>query len=93
MNSKVTLDITLGGETRSIEFTIASRGDLAVSLPVFAARIGNGMKAHRAAGNAWLRNGEWVFTTSTDVLNRPARITHWIEEIAFNKSNHAGSKI
>lgn len=91
-NITITLEITLNGETRTVEF-MQGRDDLASSLPVFAARIGNGVKSHRVCGLAWKRNGEWAFSTATYVLNREARITQWADTVGHTKSNHVGSKI
>ena len=93
MATEIALSITLGGETRSINFKVVRENDLALSLPVFAARIGNGVKAHRVQGEAWFRNGQWVFTTATMVLNRNARITGWVDSVTCNKSDHVGSRI
>jgi len=87
----ITLQITLGNETRIIDFK--DHGGMAWSASVFAACIGNGSKFHLSRGRAYKSNGEWVFENEGFALNKRARIVKFADQVEFAKSQHAGSKI
>ena len=87
----INLEITLGNETRIIEFKGAD--DMAWSAPVFAAIIGNGSKFHRSQGIAYKNNGTWSFENRGFALNKRARVVKFADQVEFAKSQHGGSKI
>jgi hypothetical protein len=88
----INLEITIGNETRTIEFKCV-RDDMAWSADVFAARIGNGAKFHRSKGMAFNYKGVWTFEHDGFALNKRAKIVKFADQVEFAKSQHGGSKI
>lgn len=93
----IALEITLGRETRTVEFKVYRRETgqhMAINDRDFFGRIGMGEKSHACSGTAWLTNGKWEFTTSTRALNRQAYIIGFRDNAHESfKSQHKGSQI
>lgn len=94
----ITLDITINGETRSVEFDTMNNGNLrhANSREVFGCKRGHGTKVHRTNGTIWYEDGEWVFDFNSGyALNKGGcRIVAWADQVTEgSKSQHVGTKI
>lgn len=89
------LTVTLGGETREVEFKTFPGGSnptLAMSRPIGAARVGRGVKAHRVMLLAWRKDtaSPFLFKGQCDnVLNRQAALIGWADKF---EGTSAGSK-
>lgn len=94
-NTTIQIPVTLQGETREVTFTVLGEsGHMAVSAPIFGARIGRGEKTHRASMDAWPRENGWEISKRTTCLNKQAVITEWADEVRdAHKSQHNGSAI
>jgi hypothetical protein len=91
---KVIIPVKLNGETRDVEFFYWKEDDQKATAYGFGAKIGHGTKLHGTWMTAWLRNGVWVPSTATCVLNRQATIVAFADQgTEQGKSKHVGSKI
>jgi hypothetical protein len=89
----INLEITIGNETRTIEFNVFPNLQMGMSEKIFAARTYYGSKLHLVRGGVRLVNGEWSFHTNVDVLNKNGVIVEFADRVEFAKSQHNGTKI
>lgn len=89
----INLEITLGNETRIIEFNVVPNWNMATSEKLFAARTYSGTKLHLVRGWVKLINGAWEFQTNVSVLNKNGVIVGFADRVEFAKSQHNGTKI
>jgi hypothetical protein len=92
----ITLPVTIGGETREIEFTRTDDRPIARSKQVFGCRRGQGIKIHRTDATIYFKDGEWTFGwRSGYALNRgDCLIVAFADQVAdHRKSQHTGTTI
>lgn len=84
-----TMPVSVGGETRDVEFTVAIHGGHAYSAHIFTSRIGRGAKTHRCGMTAWPEGDEWRISLGSNALNRQCRISGWAEDAAPTSRHHS----
>lgn len=90
------LDVTIGGETRTVEFVAyrhATHITSAQSDYIAAGRIGRGAKAWRVALLAWEKDGTWTYRGQcTNANNRQTQLIGWASQFEGQAggSKHVG---
>jgi len=91
----ITFPVTIGNETRQIEFIRISGHKMARSGYIFGCRKGNGTKIHRTSAAIWYSNGEWAFDWDSGYALNSGNclITDFADQVADRlKSEHVGTR-
>jgi len=94
-NEIITFPVTIGNETREIEFSRFGDRNMARSAYIFGCRKGNGTKTHRTSAAIWYSNGKWVFDWNSGYALNSGNclITDFADQVADRrKSEHVGTR-